>query len=144
MKARILIRKISMSSQLKMPIGLFITMIILCFFSSIKHTAASLPANTIFYGQVQVYVNLLSTACNLSIHSTKEITLTNCGAGMAFGDLNIFNSAAYTPVTLQFYDTKKSLFYPSYLTYLTNGDNKIDLPPQIDYHSTLRFEVSYE
>ena len=132
-----------MSSQLKMPRGLFITMIILCFLFSIKQTAASLPTNAIIYGQVQVYANLLSTTCNLSIHSTKEITLTNCGAGIAFDELNIFNSAAYTPVTLQFYDTEKSLFYPSYLTYLTNGDNKIDLPPQIDYHSTLRFDLAF-
>ncbi|HEC8329739.1 TPA: hypothetical protein RG647_RS15360 [Providencia rettgeri] len=133
-----------MGSQRKMPLGLFPIMIVLCFLSSIKHVVASLPTNSISYGQVQVYANLFSTACNLSISGAKEITLTNCGAGSAFDDLNLFNSAAYIPVTLQFYDTEKSVFYTSDLTYLTNGDNKIILPPRIDYHNTLRFEVNYE
>ncbi|ENG4185911.1 hypothetical protein ABT230_002707 [Providencia rettgeri] len=133
-----------MISPRKTPLGLFIIMIVLCFLSSIKHVAASLPTNSISYGQIQVYAQLMNTACNLSIRGAKEVTLTNCGAGSAFDDLNLINSAVHTPVTLQFYDTEKSLFYPSYLTYLTNGDNKIALPQQIDYHNTLRFEVSYE
>lgn len=133
-----------MSSQRKAYLRFFMIIIMIGNITSIKNAFADLAVNQTLYGQIQVYANLLNTACNLAVNHHKDIVLTNCGAGDAFNDPNIYSSMTYTPVKLQFYSVEKALFYPKYSVYLANGDNKVSLPFNVDRHNTLRVEVNYE
>lgn len=132
-----------MNSQRKAYLRFFMIMFMIGNITSIKNVFADLAVNQTLYGQIQVYANLLNTACNVSVNN-KEVTLTNCGAGDAFNNPSIYSSLTYTPVKLQFYSVEDALFSRKYSVYLANGDNKVSLPFSVNKHLTLRLEVNYE
>lgn len=132
-----------MNSQRKAYLRFFMIMLMIGNITSIKNAFADLAVNQTLYGQIQVYANLLNTACNLAVNH-KEIVLTSCGAGDAFNNPDIYSSMTYTPVKLQFYNVKNALFSRKYSVYLANGDNKVSLPFSVDKYQTLRLEVNYE
>ncbi|MGG4609841.1 hypothetical protein [Providencia sp. Me31A] len=132
-----------MNSQRKAYLRFFMIMLMIGNITSIKNAFADLAVNQSLYGQIQVYVNLLNTACNLSVNH-KEIMLTRCGAGDAFNDPTIYSTTTYTPVKLQFYNVENAQLSRKYSVYLANGDNKVSLPFNVDKYQTLRLEVNYE
>lgn len=109
--------------------------------------AANTPVNQSDYeslhqGRIEVRAMLFNAPCNLSFDKT--LSLTGCGAGKDYQNMNLFGVTANTPVSMQFYDAQRGLSSVRYPLSLLNGSNPIHLPTLMKDRHTLRLEVSYE
>lgn len=97
---------------------------------------------SLYQGKVEVVATLFNAPCSLSFKA--QLTLTNCGAGDDFSEMNIFDVTANTPVTVQFFDAKQKLSSARYPLSILNGNNPLHLPVSMQEAHTLRLEVNYE
>ncbi len=121
-----------------------------CVFSQLvmaTSPVANTPVNQSDYellhqGRIEVSAVLFNAPCNLSFN--KALTLTECGAGKDYQDMNLHDSPPKTPVTVRFYNAQHRLSSVSYPLSLLNGSNPIHIPLVMEGSRTLRLEVSYE
>lgn len=121
-----------------------------CVFSQLvmaESPVANTPVNQLDYeplhqGRIQVRATLFSAPCNLSFEKT--LSLTGCGAGKDYQEMNLFDATANTPVSVRFYDVQRGLSSVRYPLSLLNGSNPIHIPTLMKDRHTLRLEVSYE
>lgn len=108
---------------------------------------ANTPVNQSDYepqhqGKIRVNATLFNAPCNLSFE--KMLSLTGCGAGKNYREMNLFDATANTPVSVRFYDVQRGLSSVRYPLSLLNGNNPIHLPILMKDQHSLRLEVSYE
>lgn len=111
------------------------------------HPVANTPVNQSDYeplhqGRIQVNATLFNAPCNLSLDKT--LSLTGCGAGRDYREMNLFDATANTPASVRFYDAQRGVSSVRYPLSLLNGDNPIYLPVSMKDRHALRLEVSYE
>nr|WP_314266350.1 fimbrial protein [uncultured Moellerella sp.] len=108
---------------------------------------ANTPVNQSDYeplhqGLIEVSATLFNAPCNLTFDKT--LSLTGCGAGNDYREMNLLDATANTPASVRFYDVQQGLFSVRYPLSLLNGSNPIPLPTSMKNQHTLRLEVSYE
>ena len=90
-------------------------------------------------GWFLVNATLFNAPCGLTVGKT--LTLTHCGAGVAFSENK---HGAKTPAILLVVDMLTGEETVRYPVALIDGNNPVQLPSVIDKAHPLRLEVSYE
>lgn len=108
---------------------------------------ANTPVNQSDYeplhqGRIEVNATLFNAPCNLTFDKT--LSLTGCGAGNDYREMNLLDATANTPASVRFYDVQSGFSSVRYPLSLLNGSNPIHLPTLMKDQHSLRLEVSYE
>ncbi|WP_294350807.1 fimbrial protein [Providencia sp.] len=123
-------------------VGCGLSQLVMAESAVVSPPVSQLNYDALHQGRIQVNVTLFHAPCNLSFQETWS--LTGCGAGRDYQQMNLSDVMANTPATVQFYDVQRGVSSSCYPLSLLNGNNLIYLPALVKDKQTLRLEVNYE